>query len=308
MKEPIVKNYRGLKFLRWWRHTLKSARKKVRDRPTAQQAMKTSMAAFGALEEPVFILGCPRSGTTYLGNLLEAMPGASYYFEPPILKYYARPVFEGRVSRSQSRRFYRNCCRSLLLIAPGTGPRFVEKNPNHTWVAEALYHAFPDARFVVISRDGRDTALSLSRKPWHLSESAATGKREPGGYLYGPFPHFYIEEHRRDEFLHTSNMHRCAWIWRRHAEQIEHLKQTLPTHCQFHISYENLVLQPAETLGSILDFIDENDERTRRSVFDAARAGHTSSLGRWKKDLKQDDLKIIEREAGQMLERFGYAT
>ena len=266
------------------------------------------MAAFGALEKPVFILGCPRSGTTYLGNILEMMPGASYYFEPPILKYYARPVYEGRVSPSRSRRFYRSCCRSLLFVAPGTGPRVVEKNPNHTWVAEALYHAFPDARFIIISRDGRDTALSLSQKPWHLKESVATGKREPGGYLYGPFPHFYIEEHRRDEYLHTSDMHRCAWIWRRHAEQIAHLRQALPADCQFHISYESLILQPEKTLGFILEFIGENDERTRKKVFAAAREGHTFSLGRWRKGLKPSDLQIIQREAGEMLERSDYAT
>lgn len=299
----IVKDYRGLRFLNWWRFSLKMARTLRRDRPLFQQALTTRLAAFGAIRRPIFILGCPRSGTTYLGNVLEAMPEASYYFEPAILKYYTRLIYEKKAPIGHARLFYQLCLRSLLLASPGTGPRIVEKNPNHLWVAETLCEIFPDARFVVISRDGRDTALSLLQKPWHLEKSATSGKREPGGYLYGPYPHFYIEDERREEFQHTSDLHRCAWIWRRHAEQIEYLKRALPRDQQFHLNYEDLILRPEATLCAILDFIGEDRQTTRSRVLAASRDGHATSIGRWKEFFGAQDLEIIEREAGDLLTR-----
>src|SRR5690606_6775446 len=137
-----------------------------------QQAMRTRLAALGTIRRPVFILGCPRSGTTYLGNVLEAMPEASYYFDPAILKYYTRLIYEKEASIERSRLLWQPCLRSLQLTAPGTGPRIVEKNPIHLCVADVLCEIFPDAQFIIISRDGRDTALSLLQKPWHLAKSA----------------------------------------------------------------------------------------------------------------------------------------
>ncbi len=299
----IVKDYHGLRFLNWWRFSLKMARTLRRDRPRPLQALKTRMAAFGPIRRPVFILGCPRSGTTYLGNVLEAMPEASYYFEPAILKYYTRLIYEKKTSLGRSRLLYQLCLRSLLLAAPGTGTRIVEKNPNHLWVAETLLEIFPDAQFIVISRDGRDTALSLLQKPWHLATSADSGKREPGGYLYGPYPHFYIETARQDEYRNTSDLHRCIWIWRRHAEQIEHLKSALPPDRQFHLNYADLIRYPDATLCGILDFIGEDRQTTRTKVLNASREGHAASIDRWKDYFGEEDLAIIEQEAGDLLAR-----
>lgn len=299
----IVKDYRGLRFLNWWRFSLKMARTLRRDTPKFHQALTTRLAVFGTIRRPVFILGCPRSGTTYLGNVLETMPEASYYFEPAILKYYTRLIYEKKAPMGQTRILYHLCLRSLLLASPGTGPRIVEKNPNHLWVAETLCEIFPDAQFIIISRDARDTALSLLQKPWHLEKSAASGKREPGGYLYGPYPHFYIEDDRREEFQRTSDLHRCIWIWRRHAEQIEHLTGILPKSQQFHLTYEDLILKPDTTLCAILGFIGEDRPATRSKVLTASREGHASSIGRWKEFFSAQDLEIIEQEAGDILAR-----
>lgn len=273
---------------------------------TRTDRLRVRLHAFAPIHRPVFVLGCPRSGTTFLGEVLQTMPTVSYYFEPPALKYYTRLIYQKQVSLAQARRFYRWGLRALLWNAPGKGPRIIEKNPNHTWVAETLLSIFPDAQFIVISRDARDTALSLAQKPWHLRSSLGSSRREPGGYLYGPYPHFYIEPDRGEEFAQTSDLHRCIWIWRRHAEEIERLKTALPAAVQCHVRYEDLILEPQREWSRLLDFIGEHTPAARTAVAEAAKQGHSSSIGRWKKSLQPADLTLIEREAGALMKQLHY--
>lgn len=302
----IVRTLRGVAYWNKWRHTLRQAHKLVAPAEFTQR-QRVRLQSLRKIRRPVFILGCPRSGTTFLGQVLEALPSVTYYYEPPAMKYYSRLVYEDRVTIRQARRFYEWGFRAMLLAGPGKGARVVEKNPVHTWIAETLYEIFSDALFVVISRDGRDVAVSLSEKPWHRRDSLGSQRREPGGYLYGPFPHFYIEPGRADEYTHTSDLHRCIWIWRRFAEETERLKSALPSHVQFDLRYEELIRKPEETLIPLLSFLGETETHSRTRVLEAAAKGHSASIGRWKEKLQGDDLLEIEREAGEMMRRLGYA-
>jgi hypothetical protein len=301
---PEPRSFEGVRFWRKWIETLRFSRL---DHVRSESGdWHTRVSSLGTIEQPVFILGSPRSGTTYLGSLLAAMPKATYFFEPPVMKYYARLVYEDRVEPASINRFYRLGFRSLLLAAPGSGPRIVEKNPNHTWIAETLLAVFPDAKFVMIVRDGRDTALSLSEKPWHRLDSLGSGRYEPGGYAYGPQPHFYIEPERREEFASTSDLHRCAWIWRRHTEEIERLSGLLPADSRLEVRYEALLERPEEVLPAVLSFLGDSSLSSERPVLAAAESGHRSSIGRWRSRLSPEEVAVIEDECGPILHRLGY--
>lgn len=298
------RRFEGWKWARKWQETVTFSRLMQLDKPPGR--LRTRLLALGPVRRPVFVLGSPRSGTTYLGTLLSAVPGASYFFEPPILKYYSRLVYDGEVSTEEAGRFYRRVFRVLRLVAPGMGPRVIEKNPNHTWIAETLAKAFPDARFVMIIRDGRDAALSLLEKPWHRADSAGSGKFEPGGYAYGPQPHFYIEPDRRDEYAATDDLTRCAWVWRRHTDEVLRLQEALPVGSWHALRYEDLLSSPDETLGELLAFLEVDTPAARRAVSEVASTGHRASIGRWRKRLTDDDLERVDREAGPLLRRLGY--
>lgn len=304
--DEVVRTISGFRLGAKWLGTLRYARKKQADRPTIGSRWRTRSRALGAIRRPVFILGCPRSGTTFLGSLLGTLPAVSYYFEPPLLKYYTRLIYEGKVGLDDVRRVYSLVFRSLRFAVPGNGPRIVEKNPNHTWVAETLLKVFPDARFVLIERDGRDTALSLMKKPWHLRESAGCMQREPGGYLYGPHPHFYIEQERRQEYESASDLHRCIWIWRRHSEELMRLGSALPEESRFELRYEALVQDTQSSLGQLLAFLKEDDPISLGRATEAGKAASSASIGRWKNRLDAGDLDLIEREAGECLRALGY--
>ena len=67
----------------------------------------TRLGSLRPLEDPIFVLGCPRSGTTYLGGLMAEVRDSTYIFEPQILKYYVRLVVQGKVSQRHASTVYR---------------------------------------------------------------------------------------------------------------------------------------------------------------------------------------------------------
>jgi hypothetical protein len=73
----------------------------------------------------------------------------------------------------------------LMRIRVETDRRFCEKTPGNCFIIPFLDRCFTGAKFIHIVRDGRDAALSLSKKPWYKSESRHSGVRDPDGTSSG---------------------------------------------------------------------------------------------------------------------------
>lgn len=128
-----------------------------------------------------FVVGAPRSGTTWLQQLLFAHPflctsGESHMFCEvlgPVFDNFRQPgeianlntwVDEGELL-AYCRRFA-----DSVFLAQRAGARpdaqyVLEKTPNHRMQSELQAKLYPDARYVHIVRDGRDAAAS-QRKNW----------------------------------------------------------------------------------------------------------------------------------------------
>src|SRR5215471_11376598 len=105
----------------------RSRDKALRKRPSAR-------ALDPRLHRPIFIIGAPRSGTTFLGNCLGRMPEVSYHFEPRLTKAVAGRAYEGSWSASRSARVFRVSYSVLLLTALHGGRRFAEKTPENSFI------------------------------------------------------------------------------------------------------------------------------------------------------------------------------
>ena len=258
------------------------------------------------LEDPVFLLGAPRSGTTFLGSCLAELPEISYHFEPVATKAAARCVADRVWSEEKAARFYRRVYSWLLRIHGDADLRFAEKTPRNSLLVPFLASAFPGASFLHLLRDGRDAALSLSRQPWLQEAAGASGRREPGGYLHGPYPRFWVEPERRGEFATTSDFHRAAWAWRvlagGAAEGVAHVDGVA---C-LDLRYEELVSTPARHAERIADFLGIANPGSRATLTDALSAAREESVGRWRRELTADQLDAFRREAGDTLTRLGY--
>lgn len=142
---------------------------------------------------PVFVVGVPRSGTTWIMRMLAAHPEAwplieTYLFspyrglgallrtvpaeqgEPPAEDRDWVPAGLGRLfSREELVAELRLLAERWLALAAGSEARFlVEKSPGHLAVVEMIAEVLPRARFVHVVRDGRDVAVSLvaARRSW----------------------------------------------------------------------------------------------------------------------------------------------
>src|SRR4051794_30023110 len=102
----------------------------------------------------VFVVGSPRSGTTFVGNALGSQPGFVDLGEVPMLKA-AVPRLVGRPVEQQAREVRRlvQLIRHLGIVH---GLRGVEQNPETSYVLQGALSASPAATAVHVIRDGRD--------------------------------------------------------------------------------------------------------------------------------------------------------
>src|SRR5262244_262140 len=105
------------------------------------------------LHRPIFIIGAPRSGTTFLGDCIGRMPEVSYHFEPRLTKAAARCVYDGSWTERRCATVFRVSYSALLLAGLHGGRRFAEKNPENGFVVPFLAETMPDAQFIHIIRD-----------------------------------------------------------------------------------------------------------------------------------------------------------
>ena len=259
------------------------------------------------LARPIFLIGAPRSGTTFLGACLGVLPEVSYHFEPIATKAAARCVYEHIWNTEKCIRYYRRVYAWLMRIHLDGDLVFADKTPRNAFIVSFLYHCFPDARFIHIVRDGRDAALSLSERPWLQATQAASLRRETGGYRYGPFPRFWVETDRHDEFESTSDIHRCIWSWRRHTQAALASGAELPAEQYRELRYETMVKDPQTIADALLDFLDIQKELSRTLFHEALAGANANSVGRWRDKLSEGALEEISAEAGSLLRTLGYS-
>jgi len=257
------------------------------------------------LRQPVFIIGAPRSGTTFLGNSLGRLPGISYHFEPRPTKAAARCVYDKSWSERRGGAVFRLSYGALLLAALDGGSRFAEKNPENSFLVPFLADEFPGAQFVHIVRDGRDATVSHAEQPWLSAASATTGQRGPGGQLHGPNARWWVESQRREEFPQVSDLVRSAWCWRRFTEAALAGVASLPADQATEIRYEAMVSNPDETADKLADFL-RLPSAGRESLHVSLARAKTTSVGRWRAVLSDSELANVLAEIGPLLASLGY--
>jgi hypothetical protein len=258
------------------------------------------------LHRPVFVIGAPRSGTTFLGSCLGRLPEISYHYEPRLTKAAARCVYDGSWSARRAAAVFRLSYSALLLAALDGGHRFAEKNPENSFLVPFLAAEFPGAQFIHIVRDGRDAAVSHAEKPWLAAASAVSGQRGMAGQLHGPRARWWVEPPRREEFAQVSDIARSAWCWRRFTEAALDGVAKLPPDRAEEVRYEAMVSDPAATADRLAGFLGTSP--VGRGELRAAMArARPDSVGRWRATLSGQDVAEMEAEIGPLLTRLGYA-
>jgi hypothetical protein len=258
------------------------------------------------LERPIFLVGAARSGTTFLGDALGALPEVSYHHEPVATKAAARYVHERRWSERRCRAFYRMVYRWLMRIELDGGRRFAEKTPWNAFLLPFLARTFPELQVIHIIRDGRDVAASHIRKPWLRADSATSGRREPGGYLYGPWAQWWVPDAERAAFETGPDVLRMSMAWRLFTEAALRDGPALGAERYLELRYESLVAAPSLEAERVLDFLGIDRPGSRAALTDAVLRADPSSMGAWRSTFGEDEMRHLLADSGRLLERLGY--
>jgi sulfotransferase family protein len=247
----------------------------------------------GADDRLVFVVGSPRSGTTFTGGAIGSQPGWVDLGELPILKAAVPRIWELPVDEqaAEVRRMV-EIVRALGLVR---GLRAVEQNPETAYVLAGALEAYPEAKAVHVIRDGRDVVCSLLERGWLRADR---GGADDAQQAYGSHVRFWVEPERREEFETASEARRAAWAWRRYVSAARVAPERT-----VELRYEALVDDPSGEADRLADALD-SEPAPLRAAFGAVHAG---SVGRWRRDLTAEQIADVEAEAGALLTGLGYA-
>ena len=274
----------------------------------------------------LFIVGCPRSGTTLLRRMVDAHPEIAITREthwiPDVFHAGIGIDGEGRVtsalpaaleahpkfqklgvdsteleSLAAARPTYADYVTALFdRYGAAQGKRLVgDKTPGYVRELPLLHSLFPHVRFVHLVRDGRDVALSVlgwSRKTEQFRR------------------HFPIWD--------ESPVTTAALWWRWHVLLGRAAARGLRPGLYHELRYETLVDDPHGACSSLCSFLgvayDDamvrfHEGRTRiEPGLSAKRAWlpATPGLREWRTEMREEDLEAFEAAAGDALEELGY--
>src|SRR5438046_4205708 len=198
-----------------------------------------------ATERVVFVVGSPRSGTTFLAGAVGSQPGFVDLGE-------VRPVKSSikrwaKLPEDQAATELRSTLERVRRLGFVRDLRPVEQTPELSFVVGAAVRAYPQATMLHIIRDGRDVVCSLLEQGW-LREREG---RDDVGHRFGPHHRSWVEAERRDEFTGAREATRAAWAWRRYLTAARSApEQTLE------LRYEEIAADPPAAAERIAERLD----------------------------------------------------
>ncbi|GGL83609.1 sulfotransferase [Streptomyces fumigatiscleroticus] len=271
---------------------------------------------------PVFVLGCPRSGTTLLQLMLHAHPRIAL---PPetrfVLPAYAERLRFGDLRERGNRarlaewitarketRFHELGLDAQTVSARiADGPptlgsalgttlrayaerhgkaRWGDKRPAYALHVEEILRLFPDAQFVHLVRDGRDCAASLLRMPWW-----------------------------------HSGFHEAVATWAQVMDVTRRHARRLGPDSWHELRFEDLVADPEPRLRALCAYLGEEYDpamtephRLAATAVPARKTWHrnthgtldVSRAGDWRQRLTPDQIRLCDTVLGDRLARHGY--
>lgn len=284
------------------------------------------------------ILGCPRSGTTFLIDSLEAIPNSeciSGHIFPLFLSHFINvdtsPSTHEAISNCfefsmqdyleviqhhrfrQLQKYFRGNISFNELYQAFNRRRSINcvlyKEPFLAFSPEFTFHALPDCKIIHIYRDGRDCADSLERKYKVLTDEKLrflqTAEMPLGRKADHRYIPWWVEAGREEEFLSYSPFLRSIWMWSVMVNRCSSFFSDLPDSSKkriLQVKYEDLVSNPTEYAKLISDFLGQRLTYRLKNNFQQAS---TKSIGIHKKRDRQE-IETANHIAGKELNYFGY--
>ena len=195
---------------------------------------------------PIFIIGCARSGTTWLGRIFARSAGFCVTIEDPNIFPLADRAALHWHRRDETMQDLISLYRDH--IAQAGADLYVDKSHQNIWLVELLDWAFPSARYVAIEREPYGTIASMMRHHG-VRRHFAYWRRYPL-----PNRHLGIELDDAPGYDELPLSIKCALRWRSHHQRLTELRETLGPRLHL-IGYEKLVEDTAAELARLGPFV-----------------------------------------------------
>lgn len=272
-------------------------------------------------QRPIFIVGCPRSGTTLLQLMLHSHPRIAIPPETRFLMdtYDRRRRFGDLTDPANRLALARSIVKpkktlfadlgldpqqvtdEIVAGPPTVGsalgivfrayagrfgkPRWGDKRPGYFQQIPALMRLFPNAQVVHLIRDGRDCAASLKEMKWYKHD-----------------------------------VYHALATWVESIDAGQRARKSLGPDAYYSLYYERLVADPKGQLAALCEFLGEAfdpamcEPRTVAHVVPARKTWHadvrdaltTARIGMWRSRLADQEILLCEAVAGDRLRAHGY--
>jgi hypothetical protein len=279
----------------------------------------------------VWMFGSPRTGSTWLMQLLADAPGVGQIDEPYIplhlvpmdhtvdAEYYEHGVRANDPNYFFARRYipeFKPELRELILngfrrqlAELGQDPEqlrwLVIKEPNGSHAADSVMSLFPESRMIFLLRDGRDVIDSLmdammSADSWwqkHQSSDKPQIAADRMGFI-----------------------HHNTRLWLSRTRSTQRAFQMTGENRRFLVRYEQLLEDTQPLLEAMLRWLDV--ERGPESVQDVVerrsfaaipedqkgpgKRARSANPGQWRERLLPAEIEVIEQAMGEKLRELGY--
>lgn len=261
----------------------------------------------------LFIIGAPRSGTTWLQIMLGEHPQVCTSVELTLFDRYIgswmetwkhetenahRPGLNLFWTEAEFHGFLRDFAYQTYAKALATKPEathVLDKRPSYSEHVESIQALLPNARFIHIIRDGRDVTTSMM--------AAA-----------------------KDFWFQTDTMQKSATRWQEKVLQARIASQFEGQYLE--VRYEDLLTDGVATLQSVFDFCglpittEQVANILEQQAFDKLKDSRKSAsaefkmppgfyrkgkMGNWQEELSLTDKQQFDEIAGGLLKELGYA-
>jgi hypothetical protein len=170
----------------------------------------------------------------------------------------------------------------------GGGSCFVNKRIANLRHIHLLAEAFPSARFVDITRDGRPVAVSLSKVDWWEGSVV---------WWYGGTPQAWRDQGRDAWEL-------CSRNWVEEVRAIDSGLAQLDPGRVLRVTYEELVADPVHIIHHVAEFAGLSDHPGWRAEIGRLRVNNRNDS--WRERLSPEAVERIEAVQAEELRRRGY--
>jgi hypothetical protein len=272
-------------------------------------------------DRPIFLVGCPRSGTTLLSVMLHAHPRLAMPPETRFLlpAYRDRAEF-GDLSIEANRR-------RLAERITGWGTKFRDLGLDRAEVIEQIVAA-PPTFGSAAGTIWREFARSRGKARW--------GEKRPSywrdmGLILRLFPDAQVIHLVRDGRSCVASLKQVDWwtggsvgamaSWTLADRELRRLGRRLPPDTYYRLRYEDLLADPGRELGALCDFLGEAFDEAMLDHAGAARdivpdrkSWHDRTKGEldpariaaWRNVLTPDEIGLFESVARRAMRTNGY--